>query len=359
MLIEGNLRRSLKGMQGIVKAEAKAGVELHRNLPEPALQKDEVLVEVAATSICGTDLNLYKWSKGAQGFNPSLPFVMGHECAGKVVEVGTAVEGIAVGDRVAAESHIFCGLCYMCRTGNAHNCEHLKLLGGTRDGAFAELVKLPASVCFRLPESVPMEVGALFEPAGVAVHALQRAQSVAGRNVLVCGCGPIGLIVIQLALLFGASRVFAVEPNPFRRNLAANLGASTVDPNTQSLRDNEQYMVSRRGIEVGFETSGAEGVLQGLLEMMDRESRVVTVGYPGQPVPVDVGAHINLKGVVLVGVSGRRVWDTWELLLQLIESGRLDLSWLITHRLGLSEFDDAIRLLREDSGKIIIYPGRK
>lgn len=343
-------------MQGIVKAEATQGVELQRDLPEPALDKDEVLVEVAATSICGTDLELYEWSKSAQGFNPSLPFVMGHECAGTVVEVGADVEGVAVGDRVAAESHIFCGRCYMCRTGNAHNCEHLKVLGITWDGAFAELVKLPASVCFRLPESIPLEIGALFEPAGVAVHALQRAGSVAGRNVLVCGCGPIGLTVIQIALLFGASRVFAVEPNPFRRNLAAGLGASTVDPATQSLSENDQYLESERGIEVGFETAGAEGVLQGLLEMMDRESRVVTVGHPGGPVPVDVATHVNKKGVVLAGIFGRRVWDTWEILLQLVDSGRLDLSWLITHRLGLNEFDDGIRLLGEDSGKIIIYP---
>lgn len=343
-------------MQGIVKAEAKQGIELQRNLPEPTLEKDEVLVEVAATSICGTDLELYEWSESAQGFNPTLPFVMGHECAGTVVAVGPGVDGIAVGDRVATESHIFCGRCYMCRTGNAHNCEHLKILGITWDGAFAEFVKLPASVCFRLPESVPLEIGALFEPAGVAVHAVQRAQSVAGRNVLVCGCGPIGLTVIQLAMLFGASRVFAIEPNPFRRDLAASLGASTVDPTTQSLSENEEYVDSERGIEVGFETSGAEGVLPGLLDVMDRESRVVTVGHPGRPVPMDVATHINKKGVVLAGIFGRRIWDTWEMLLQLIVSERLDLSWLITHRLGLAEFEDGIRLLGEDSGKIIIYP---
>ena len=344
-------------MQGIVKAEPVQGVRLSRDLPEPVPESGEVLIEVAATSVCGTDLELYEWSESAQGFNPELPFVMGHECSGNVVAVGPGVDGVSVGDRVAAESHIFCGRCYMCRTGNAHNCERLKVLGITYDGAFAELVKVPASVCFRLPESVSPEIGALFEPAGVAVHALQRAGSVAGCDVLVCGCGPIGLVTIQLALLFGANRVFAAEPNALRRELAASLGAITLDPTAQSTDGVLRHTDDERGVEVSFETSGAPTALPWLLDAVDRESRVVTVGHPGRPVPVDIAAHINKKGVVLAGIFGRRIWDTWEILSRLVVSGRLDLSWLITHRLDLTQFEDGMELLRRgESGKIIIQP---
>jgi threonine 3-dehydrogenase len=330
---------------------------LSRDLSEPVPESGEVVVEVAATSVCGTDLELYEWSESAQGFDPKLPFVMGHECAGTVVAVGPEVGGVSVGDRVAAESHIFCGRCYLCRTGKAHNCTRLRVLGITFDGAFAELVKLPASVCFRLPESVSPEIGALFEPAGVSVHALQRAGSVAGCDVLVSGCGPIGLVVVQLALLFGASRVFAAEPNAFRRELAANLGANALDPNEQSMDEVRQHMDGGHGVEVAFETSGARQALPWLLDAVARESRIVTVGHPGQPVPLDVAAYINKKGVVLAGVFGRRIWDTWEILSQLVVSGRLDLSWLITHRLGLAEFENGMQLLRRgESGKIIVYP---
>ena len=347
-------------MQGIVKTEPVQGVELSRGLSEPVPENGEVLVEVAATSVCGTDLELYDWSESAQGFDPELPFVLGHECSGTVVAVGSDVGGLSIGDRVAAESHIFCGRCYMCRTGNAHNCERLRVLGITWDGAFAELVKLPASVCFRLPESVSPEIGALFEPAGVAVHALQRAGTVAGYDVLVCGCGPIGLVVVQLALLFGASRVFAVEPNDFRREMAASLGAITVDPSEQSTDDISWHMDGRHSARVAFETSGAPEALSWLLDAVDRESRIVTVGHPGQPVPLDVAAYINKKGIVLAGVFGRRIWGTWETLSQLVVSGRLDLSWLITHRLGLAGFEDGMRLLRRgESGKIIIYPNQE
>jgi threonine 3-dehydrogenase len=344
-------------MHGVVKAEPVPGVRLSRDLSEPVPESGEVVVEVAATSVCGTDLELYEWSESAQGFDPKLPFVMGHECAGTVVAVGPEVGGVSVGDRVAAESHIFCGRCYLCRTGKAHNCERLRVLGITWDGAFAELVKLPASVCFRLPESVSPEIGALFEPAGVSVHALQRAGSVAGCDVLVSGCGPIGLVVVQLALLFGASRVFAAEPNAFRRELAANLGANALDPNEQSMDEVRQHMDGGHGVEVAFETSGARQALPWLLDAVARESRIVTVGHPGQPVPLDVAAYINKKGVVLAGVFGRRIWDTWEILSQLVVSGRLDLSWLITHRLGLAEFENGMQLLRRgESGKIIVYP---
>jgi len=343
-------------MRAVIKAAPGPGVQIVRNAPEPVLNEGEVLIKVAAAMICGTDAHLYEWGKSAQDFNPKLPLVMGHECAGTVAAVGSRVVTAKVGDRVSVETHFFCGQCYPCRTGDAHNCLNMRLLGLTWDGVFAEYFKVPESVCFHLPESVSMEIGALFEPAGVSTHALQRAGNVASNSVLVCGCGPVGLVVAQLCLLYGASRVIALDINPHRLKLAEKLGAIAVDPREVNVPELCRSTASRSGgVDVAFETSGAAGVMPVLFESLRREGRLVTVGHPGQAVPVDIAAYINKKGITLRGVFGRRVWDTWETLLALVESGRLDLSWLITHRLPLEEFETGIKLLSQDAAKVMLY----
>ncbi len=344
-------------MRAVMKMAPGPGAEVVKNAPEPELKEDEVLIKVAAAMICGTDAHLYEWSKSAQDFNPKLPLVMGHECAGTVAAVGSSVKGFALGDRVSVETHFFCGHCYPCRTGNAHNCLNMGLLGLTWDGVFAEYSKAPASACFPLPETVPMEIGALFEPAGVSVHALQRAGNVASNSVLVCGSGPVGLVVIQLALLYGAGRVVALDINPHRLKMAEQLGAIAIDPREVNVPEFCRSTFSRTGgVDVAFETSGASNVLPTLFESLRREGRAVTVGHPGQAVPVDIAAYINKKGITLRGVFGRRVWDTWETLLALVESKRLDLSWLITHRLPFEEFATGIELLKKDAAKVMLHP---
>lgn len=345
-------------MRGVLKAEPRPGVELSTGLPDPVPRTGEVLIEIGAASVCGTDLELYEWSPSAQAMNPSLPVVLGHECAGTVLEVGPGVEHLKPGDRVALESHMFCGHCFPCRTSDAHNCVDMRLLGITWDGAFAELTRAPESVCVPLPASVPFEVAALLEPAGVAVHALQRAgTTVSGASVLVNGCGPIGLVVLQLCRLFGATSLVAVEPNPFRRGLAEKLGAVALDPGRDDVVGTCRSLHPRRGgVDVAFEISAAPGVLPTLLESARREATVVTVGHPGHPVELDVARYVNKKGVVLKGVFGRRLWSTWENLLGLVEPGQLDLSWLVTHRLPLERFDEAAELLHTEAAKVIIQP---
>ncbi|MBV8151963.1 MAG: alcohol dehydrogenase catalytic domain-containing protein [Candidatus Eremiobacteraeota bacterium] len=345
-------------MRAILKSKPTAGVELVTEYPEPEAGPGQVLVEVAATSLCGTDAHIYAWDKSAQAFNPRIPFVLGHECAGTIVKVGENVDGLRAGDRVAAESHIFCGRCYMCRTGNAHNCYDMKLLGLTWPGAFANYVALPAQVCFPLPASLPLEFGALFEPSGVAVHAIQRAGNLDGCSVLVSGAGPIGLTVIQLARRMGASSIVALEPNPFRRKLAERYGARALDPRETDLAALVRKDYARHGgFDVGFEISAAPGTIQTLLEHVRREATVVCVGHPSEPISLDVATYLTKKMVVLKGIFGRRIWDTWELLLSMVESNALDLSGLITHRLSLDEFDRGIELLRGESAKVLMMPG--
>ena len=342
-------------MRAILKTRPAAGVELVREYPEPEIGSDEVVVEVGAASICGTDAHIYAWDKSAQAFGPKLPFVLGHECAGTVVKVGENVSGLAVGDRVAAESHIFCGDCYMCRTGNAHNCLNMRLLGLTWPGAFANYVPLPAKVCFPLPPSLPLELGALFEPSGVAVHAIQRAGNLDGCSVLISGAGPIGLTVIQLAMRMGATSIVALEPNPFRRKLAQKFGARAFDPRETDLAALVRRDYARHGgFDVGFEISAAPGTIPTLLEHVRREATVVCVGHPNEPVPLDVATYLTKKMVVLKGIFGRRLWSTWELLLSMVESKAIDLAGMITHRLSVDEFDRGIELLKGESAKVVI-----
>src|SRR6185503_17794842 len=204
-----------KIMLGVIKAVADKGFEVHNDWPEPTVNPGEVLIDVAAASLCGTDREVYEWTPSAQAFGLSLP----------------VVTGLRPGDRVALESHLVCGQCHACRTGSAHTCERTGIIGMHIDGVFAERVAVPAAICVPLPDALPLEVGALLESAGVAVHAIQRSGTgVAGQNVLVNGCGPVGLALIQIAVAMGAAHVVAVEPNPFRRTHAENIGARVLEP---------------------------------------------------------------------------------------------------------------------------------
>ena len=260
------------------------------------------------------------------GFGLSLPVVTGHEGAGTILEVGQGVTGLRLGDRVALESHLVCGQCYPCRTGSAHTCERTGIIGMHIDGVFAEHVAVPAAICVKLPDARPLEVGALLEAAGVAVHAIQRSGTgVAGQGVLVSGCGPVGLALIQIAVAMGAAHVVAVEPNPFRRTHAENIGARVLPPSDPVVERCRDLAGARGGFDVAFEVSGARGALPALFASLRREATLVTIGHPGAPVEIDIAAYINKRGITLRGIFGRRLWDTWEQTMLLLESGRLDL----------------------------------
>jgi threonine 3-dehydrogenase len=340
----------------MVKGAAGPGAEA-RSVADPTPGRGEVVVRIEAASVCGTDREVVEWSPAAEAFGLRFPVVLGHEGAGPVVAVGPDVDGLREGDRVALESHLACGTCYPCRTGDGHECAATGILGMHLDGVFAEYVAVPANLCYPLPHGVDSEVGALLEPAGVAWHAIGRgAMAAAGGTVLVSGCGPVGLVVVQLSMLLGATTVIAVEPNPYRRGLAAALGATAVGPDADVVDLARTATGRRGGVDVAFEVSAAPGVLPTLFEAVRREGTVVTVGHPARPQEIDVAAHVNKKGVTLRGVFGRRLWDTWERMGPLVSSGRLDLSWLVTHRMGLDELPAAIDLLSGEAAKVLLLP---
>jgi threonine 3-dehydrogenase len=345
-------------MRAVIKTSAERGFQYRTDYPDPQPTDGQVVIEIAAASLCGTDREVYEWTPSAQAFNLDLPVATGHEGAGTIVEVGAGVTDLQVGDRVALESHLTCGQCFPCRTGDAHTCERTGIIGMHIDGVFAEYMAAPQEICVKLPDHASLETGALLEAAGVAVHAIQRSgYAVAGRAVLVSGAGPVGLVVAYLARLMGAAYVLVVEPNPYRRAQAEKIGALAIPPGDEVAERCRQLTGQRGGFDVAFECSGAQTALPSLFEALRREATLVTVGHPSRPAEINVAAYINKKGITLRGIFGRRLWETWEQTLLLLDSGRLDLEWLITHRMPLDKADEAVDLLTGEACKVLLVPG--
>lgn len=344
-------------MEALLKTAPEPGFTYTQEAPEPELAPEEALVEVATTAICGTDVHLYGWDEGARNFPIQFPRIVGHEASGTVRAVGSAVTDVQVGDRVAIETHIPCGHCHACRTGNAHNCENLQLYGIDYNGAFATLAKAPERVLFKLPEHMSFETGALLEPAGVAMHALQRSGIRPGDTVAVTGCGPIGLFTSKLALLAGASRVIAFDVNPVRLEAARSLGAIPIDPSKEdpTLLTNARG-AAQGGVDLLVEASGATDVFAWAIPLLRREATLVTVGHPGQPVPIDITQHINKRGLTVRGTFGRHIWRTWTALSALLEAERIDLKAFVTHRFAMSDFDQAFDAIRNGAIKVLLDP---
>ncbi|MGJ0183361.1 zinc-dependent alcohol dehydrogenase [Corynebacterium glyciniphilum] len=340
-------------MRAIIKSQPKPGFEFVDDYPQPDPGTTDVVVKVHSASICGTDRELYDWSASGQAFGSTLPVVQGHEGSGTVVAVGTGVSGFNVGDRVAFESHVVCGSCRECRSNRAEFCPRTKILGMHLDGLFAEYAAIPAHACYPLPDTIDLECGALMESAGVAAHAMQRTDfRVAGSNVLVSGLGPVGLAIGMMARRLGAKHVFGIEPNEYRRSFAEDFGITTLAPGDQS----PKTMFDVDGFDVSFEASGARGTLPTLLENASTDSIVMAIAHPGAEVPVEVSKHINKRGVVLQGIFGRKIWESWELLADLQKEQVIDLKEFITHRVKLEDYDNAMDLLHGDACKVLFQP---
>lgn len=346
-------------MLGVVKSGPVTGVEFRDDLAEPMeVPAGQIKVKVAAASVCGTDREIYKYSPAAQAFNLRLPVIMGHEGSGTVVEVGAGVTAVKAGDKVAFDSHIPCNACYQCRTGSAHLCENMMLLGLHTDGLFAEYCVVSERVAFKLPEDFDLESAALLEPAGVAMHAIQAyGEPLLGKRVLITGGGPVGLFIAELARIAGAASVVVAEPNPYRRRFAESLGAIALEPSADFPARLQEMSVDRLGFDVGFEASGHPSSFSAITESLRVGGTFVSVGFGPRPDAFDPSEHLNRRDLTFNGSFGRLLWSTWDILSVLIAEGKLDLSKFITHRLPLSEFERAIELLSEDSCKVLIIPG--
>ena len=344
-------------MKALTKTNKEIGFT-YGELEMPKPGEGEVLIKVRAAAICGTDVHYYRWNDAAEGFatkfNLQFPMIPGHECAGDVVEVGSGVKTVKVGDRVTLETHIPCGTCFNCRNDEAHNCMNMKIYGTSCDGCFSEYAIAPESVVFHLPDAVSYEEGALFEPAGVAMRAVERADLCPGDTVLVSGSGPIGMLAILMLQASGAGKIIVTDLDDWRLNLASELGAIAVNTGKQDLMEViRKECPERGGVDVIIETTGAAPVYDTLFTYLRNEGHVVTVGHPGKPVKINVMEAINLKGSTIRCVFGRKLWGTWWKVSALVENKKVDLTKVVTHRFALKDGNEAFEQVANGSGKIL------
>ena len=343
-------------MWALRKVTSAPGLSLEE-VPIPAPRAREALVKVEAASICGTDLHIFNWDSWArQRIAP--PLTLGHEFAGTVVEIGSDVRSVSLGDYVSAESHITCGLCFNCRTGRAHMCEHTQILGVDRDGAFAEYIVVPESVLWQNDRAkLPPEIASLQEPFGNAVFATST-QDLAGRTVAVLGCGPVGLFTIAIARASGAGRLLASDHLPYRLGLARSLGAEVVD--IDAVDDTESWFREHNegeGLDVVFEMSGAARAVRDAFRIVRNGGNVILFGIPAGPIELDIAESLIFKNVHVTAVNGREVFATWYRTRWLLEHGVVDLRPLITHTYSLAEFERAFAELESGAAcKIILEP---
>lgn len=346
-------------MLAIRKIRPEAGLTLEEiPVPEPA--EGEVLVRVEAASVCGTDLHIHQWDDWSR-HRIKPPLTLGHEFAGTVVQLGKGVQHAAEGDYVSAESHVTCGMCFQCRTGQAHMCEKTSILGVDRNGAFAEYVAVPESVIWKNDRSrLPPEVATLQEPFGNAVFA-SSAQDLAGRSVAVLGCGPVGLFTIAIARASGAAAVLASDLTPYRLDLARRMGATAV-LNVKDHPDAAAWFRSQNegfGLDVVFEMSGSPRAINDAFQIARNGGRVILFGIPSRTVEIDIAEALIFKNLNVLALNGRRIFETWYKTRWMLESGVVDLRPLITHIFTLDKMGRALELLQAgEACKIVLCPNR-
>ncbi len=342
-------------MKALMKTRPAPGASMERR-PQPGLGPNDVLVAVQAASICGTDLHIYSWDPVMRKrIRP--PMVFGHEFCGVVEKVGSEVEAVKPGQFVSAEMHVACGHCLQCRIGQQHICQNLKIIGIDLDGCFAQYVRIPASNVLPIDPAIPRDYAAVLDPLGNAVHTV-LAGEVAGQTVAIVGCGPIGLMAIEVAKACGATAVFGIEIKPERIALARRVGADAVfNPKDADVVAAVREATRGTGADVVLEMSGHPQAIRQAFAMLRGGGRISLLGLPAEPVKLDLVPDVIFKGATVQGIYGRRMYDTWYRMLSLLKAGRLNLEPIISARLPLDQFARAFELQkRGEASKILLYP---
>lgn len=341
-------------MKAAVKETRSKGITV-KDVSIPQIGDNEVLVKVEKGAICGTDIHLYHWNTWCENVNAKNPMVIGHEYCGHVVEAGKAIKSLQVGDKVAAETHIPCGTCMMCRTGKQHICQNMGIIGVHADGAFAEYTVLPEVCAWKLPDDLDPAIGAVYEPFGIAVHGVTRDQ-VAGVPTVITGCGPIGLFAVGVARASGASKVFAVDVKDNRLELARKMGADYVI-NSTKIDPAEFILEHTGGLGAGalIELSGNAQAVKAGLKGLRKGGWAALIGLFRDEVPLDLVNGVIYKEATIYGVTGREMYKSWYLAEEFLAGGKIDIAPVITHNFPLDRIEDAILLAESgDAGKIII-----
>ncbi len=311
-----------------------------------------MLIKIRKTAICGTDMHIYLWDQWAQKTIP-VPMAVGHEYVGEIVELGSEVQGFKVGDRVSGEGHITCGHCRNCRAGRRHLCRNTVGVGVNRPGCFAEYLVIPAFNAFKLSDAITDDVASIFDPFGNATHTALSFDLV-GEDVLITGAGPIGIMAVAIARHVGARHIVITDVNDYRLDLARKMGAThAVNVSRDTLDQTMKDLGMIEGFDVGLEMSGNPAAFRDLLRTMHHGGSVALLGIPPEDTAIDWN-QVIFKGLVIKGVYGREMFETWYKMSAMLQSG-LDISPVITHRFPIAEFRDGFEIMRSgQSGKVIL-----
>jgi len=342
-------------MKAVYKPNREKGIKIV-DIPVPNISKNEVLVKIKKAAICGTDIHLYDWNNWCENVNAKNPMIIGHEFCGEVVEVGSNVTLVKTGDLIAGETHIPCGKCILCRTGKQHICKDMKILGVHTDGVFAEYAKIPEICAWKLPPDTYPEIGAIYEPFGIAVHGVLR-DKIAGLSTVIIGAGPIGLFAANIANISGARQVFVVDLNEYRLKLARKMGdnVTTLNPNKDNIVDIINKETNGLGADVVVELSGSiQGTKTGF-NVLGKSGRISLIGLHSQEVSLDLVNNVIYKETTVYGITGREMFNTWYLVDSIMKNKNLNIKDVITHEFTLDKTEEAILTAKEgNAGKVII-----
>ena len=341
-------------MQALVKSHRAPGLEL-QDVPVPIVGINDVLIKVLRTGICGTDVHIYKWDEWAQKTIP-VPMVVGHEFVGRIVEVGKNVNDFRIGEIVSGEGHVVCGRCRNCMAGRRHLCPETQGVGVNRAGAFAEFISLPMSNVWHHHAGVDLDIAAIFDPFGNAVHtALQF--DLLGEDVLITGAGPIGCMAAAVCRHAGARDVVVTDINPYRLELAKKLGATrVVNVATENLAEVQKELDMHEGFDVALEMSGSPAALETILSNMCHGGKIAMLGIPAKPIAIDWN-KVVFKMLTIKGIYGREMYGTWYKMSVLLQGG-LKLDPIITHRFGFEDYEKGFAaMLSGQSGKVVLKWG--
>lgn len=338
-------------MKALVKSNAEPGLSMGE-VPIPAIGVSDILIKVKRTGICGTDLHIYHWDAWAQK-TIQIPLTIGHEFVGEIVEVGANVTDFFPGEVVSGEGHIVCGRCRNCLAGRRHLCKNTLGVGVNRPGAFAEYVSLPMANVWRHQPGVDLDVAAIFDPFGNAVHTA-LSFPILGEDVLITGAGPIGIMAAAIARHAGARFIVVTDVNEYRLELARKMGATVaLNVATSSLAEVQTQLGMLEGFDVGLEMSGSPSALQSMIGSLCHGGKIALLGIPSGPIDVDWN-KVVFSMLTLKGIYGREMYETWYKMSVMLQSG-LDISPVITHRFPVADWKRGFDVMSSgQSGKVIL-----
>jgi threonine 3-dehydrogenase len=338
-------------MKVLRKSQRDVGLWMEE-APLPEIGPSDILIKIRKTAICGTDLHIYNWDEWAQSVIP-VPIITGHEFFGHVEDVGALVTRFNKGDRVSGEGHIVCNHCRNCKAGKKHLCPHTIGVGVQRDGAFAEYLSMPESNVYKISDNISDDLASIFDPFGNATHTALSFDLV-GENVLITGAGPIGCMAAAIAKHAGARKVIITDINDFRLELAQKLGADVlVNPNKKSLQEAMKEHDLGDGFGVGLEMSGNPSAFNQMLKTLNHGGKIGLLGILPNHTMIDWSLVI-FKGLLIKGIYGREMFETWYKMSSMLESG-LNISSIITHQFPIDEFQKGFNLMNKgQSGKVVL-----